>query len=36
MTAPLSTRADAAGALSPEALLALYRGMARIRVVDER
>jgi pyruvate dehydrogenase E1 component alpha subunit len=34
MTAPLA--ADAAGALSPEALLALYRAMARIRVVDER
>jgi pyruvate dehydrogenase E1 component alpha subunit/2-oxoisovalerate dehydrogenase E1 component alpha subunit len=36
MAAPLSTQADAAGALSPEALVALYRAMARIRVVDER
>ncbi len=32
MTPPL----DAPAALSPEALLALYRAMARIRVVDER
>lgn len=32
MTLPL----DAPAALSPEALLALYRAMARIRVVDER
>jgi pyruvate dehydrogenase E1 component alpha subunit/2-oxoisovalerate dehydrogenase E1 component alpha subunit len=34
MTAPLETEAE--GTLSPEALIALYRAMARIRVVDER
>jgi pyruvate dehydrogenase E1 component alpha subunit/2-oxoisovalerate dehydrogenase E1 component alpha subunit len=34
MPAPLA--ADAAGVLSPETLLALYRAMTRIRVVDER
>ncbi|NMO15180.1 3-methyl-2-oxobutanoate dehydrogenase [Pyxidicoccus fallax] len=36
MAAPLAKEEAEAGALSPEALVALYRAMARIRVVDER